>query len=473
LVMTMVFRRNKSKSRQAILLLFRNKWFVILLILSVFALIMIIHIYMALNSDTIFPGIYVDGFDVGGLTRQEALAMLRENEHNTIRRDGIILSTPQQNYRLPLHNIEYAAEYGKALDIAYSKGRQGNFFQRIKKITELRRHGMQIDVKMCYNDEKIVLILDSIRQDVEKKSKNASIKLINGKFEITQHQTGIMMDMKLSHERVQKSLISRALEDVQLCLVEIIPDITTDMVDKITYKRAQFVTYFNEANEGRAHNIRTACKKIDQQLIVPGQVFSMDKALGERTEKNGYRQAKVIVNNELVDGLGGGICQVTSTLYNAVLLSELEIIERKNHTLPLTYIDAGRDATISEGYIDFKFKNSLAYAILIDAKVVGNQVVITIWGQEPTVKNTVRIRTKIIEQIEPDGIETIVDPALEPGDIQVIREAAPGYKVEVYRDVIDRAGKVVKTELISVDRYQPQKKKIKIPGHTQKEESMN
>ena len=94
----------------------------------------------------------------------------------------------------------------------------------------------------------------------------------------------------------------------------------------------------------------------------------MDKTLGARTEQNGYRIAKVIVNNELVDGLGGGICQVTSTLYNSVLLSGLEVLERRNHTLPPSYIEPGRDATISQGYIDFRFRNNTDYAILIEAK---------------------------------------------------------------------------------------------------------
>lgn len=419
-------------------------------------------IYSVLHEETIYPGISVDGISMGGLTRQEALVLLRENIGAAIPRDAILLITPHRQYRLPLHDIGYEAEYGKALDVAYSKGREGNIVQRLTAIRNLRRKGLQIIAEMCYNQEKTVKILDSIRQDTEKKPRNANITIKSGKIKVTPHQTGLMMDMALSMTRVEKSLLGRTLEDTAMCIVEIVPDITEEMLGGITYKLGEFRTAFNTDNEGRAHNIKTACAKIDQKVLLPAQIFSMDKTLGSRTEKNGYKQAKVIINNELVDGLGGGICQVTSTFYNSVLLSGLEVLERRNHTLPLTYIDVGRDATISQGYIDFKFKNNLGYAILVEARIVGSQVVVAVWGRKPVSGNTMKIRTKIIERIDAEGVETEVDPTLKPGQSVVVREAIPGYRVEVYRDTIDPSGKVIKTEKISVDKYQPRKKKVKV-----------
>jgi len=261
--------------------------------------------------------------------------------------------------------------------------------------------------------------------------------------------------------RIDNFLVNMVWDKVELYYEEILPDITTQMVERITYKLGEFETSFNPANEPRVHNIKTACSKINQKLLLAGEEFSMDMALGDRTERNGYKTAKVIVNNELVDGLGGGICQVASTIYNTVLLSGLEVLERRNHTLPLSYIEMGRDATISQGYIDFRFRNNTGYAILIEAKTAANRVIVTIWGCEPEIKTFIRIRTRIVEKIEPEGIEKITDPSLKPGETVVIREAKPGYKVEVYRDVMDMSGKLIKTDLISVDTYYPQKKKIR------------
>lgn len=460
----MVFRRKsplkpEDKTSRPVLLTWRHVLPALLLTLLLF---FSIQIYMVLNSDLIYPGITVDDFDVGGMTREQALDYLRDNTGNIIRKDGIILITPQQQYRLPFHDIGYSALYGKSLDMAYSQGRQGGILKRLLAISKLRRQGLRIYSEMWYNKNKTLKVLDSIRQDIEKKPINASITVKGGRIKVTPHQTGLVMDMEQSLDRVEKSLLGRTLEDVELCVIEILPELTTPMVDQITYRLGEFHTSFNIANESRAHNIKTACEKIDQKLLLPGQVFSMDKALGDRTEKNGYKQAKVIINNEMVDGLGGGICQVTSTFYNAVLLSGLEVVERRNHSLPLSYIDVGRDATISEGYIDFRFKNNLGYAILIEAKAVSGQVSVTIWGCEPQEKSRIRIRTKIIEKIEAKGVESQVDPSLKKGETVLVREAIPGCRVEVYRDTLDSTGKVIKTEKISEDRYLPQKKKVKI-----------
>lgn len=459
----MVFRRKKSTAfNPKPILRDYLKWQYILAAILLAALTgLIIHLASILNQKTIYPGISVDGIQVGGLTREDALALLRDSTDITIQRDGILLITPLKQYRLPFHDIRYEAEYGKALDLAYSKGRQGNVIQRLREIWKLRKQGLQIIAEMCYDKEKTIKILDSIRQDTERKPINALISVKAGNIKVTPHQTGYMMDMKLSLERIEESLLERTLQDVELCIAEIVPDITQQMLDKISTRLAEFHTVFNTANEGRVHNIKTASGKIDQKVLLPGEVFSMDKALGDRTVINGYKPAKVIVNNELVDGLGGGICQVTSTFYNTVLLSGLEIVERRNHTIPLSYIGVGRDATISQGYIDFKFRNNLGYAIIVESRVTGNQVSVSIWGRKPQNGNSIRIRTKIIEKTQPEGVETLIDPTLKPGEAVVVREAVPGYKVEVYRETVDPSGKVIKTEKISVDKYLPQKRKIR------------
>lgn len=464
MVMFMVFLRKKASpsAKKFNLMAFVKRWQLLIIGLLLVALALMIHILSILNQETIYPGVTVDGLDVGGLSREEALVLLRENEKNILPRDGILLKTPLKQYRLPLKDIQYKAEYGKALDVAYAKGREGNFLQRLREIRILRKQGLQIVAEMCYDKEKTVKILESIRQDTDQKPINASIKVKSGRINITPHQMGYMMDVALSVSRVEESLLQRTLHDVELCVVELTPDIPTQMLDQISTRLAGFQTTFNTANEGRVHNIKTACSKIDQKVLLPGEVFSMDKMLGDRTEKNGYRQAKVIVNNELVDGLGGGICQVTSTVYNAVLLSGLQVVERRNHTLPLSYIGVGRDATISQGYIDFKFKNNNSYTIVIEARITGNQVSVAIWGRKPQTGNSYRIRTKIIERTEAKGVEIVQDPTLKPGEQVVVREAVPGCRVEVYRDTLDPTGKVINTEKISVDRYLPQKKRMKV-----------
>lgn len=438
-----------------------NLWLFWGLLLLLAVLSVFLHLQYVLNLYTIYPNIYIDGIDVGGLHCKEALALLKENIDTSYLSDYFILSVPQKQYRIYFSDIDYKPDYDKAVELAYSIGRTGNAFQRLSEIAKVLRKPLSITPKMCYNIGKMERILESISRETFKEPQNARIEIFNGKVEIQPHAAGFFADIDKNLMRIDNFLVNMVWDKVELYYEEILPDITTQMVERITYKLGEFETSFNPANEPRVHNIKTACSKINQKLLLAGEEFSMDMALGDRTERNGYKTAKVIVNNELVDGLGGGICQVASTIYNTVLLSGLEVLERRNHTLPLSYIEMGRDATISQGYIDFRFRNNTGYAILIEAKTAANRMIVTIWGCEPEIKTFIRIRTRIVEKIEPEGIEKITDPSLKPGETVVIREAKPGYKVEVYRDVMDMSGKLIKTDLISVDTYYPQKKKIR------------
>ncbi|HZK28527.1 MAG TPA: VanW family protein, partial [Thermoclostridium sp.] len=326
------------------------------------------------------------------------------------------------------------------------------------------RDELQITPAMCYNIEKVTSIIQRISNEASIKEKNAKITINDGLIELNPHINGYALDVDLCINRIENALVNRQWNDIELCVVKTAPQVTSQLVENIGYKLGGFETTFNINNEARVHNIKNACNRINQSLLLPQQEFSMDKALGDRTEKNGYKQARVIINNEYVDGLGGGICQVTSTVYNTVLLSGLVVLERRNHTLPASYIDVGRDATISQGYIDLRFKNTSDYSVLIEAKTKEDKLSVVFWGIEPVEKTSFMIRTKIIQVIEAQGVEAVVDPLLKAGEIEVLRQAKPGYKVEVYRDTLDKSGKVIETEKISVDSYLPQKMKIKTGG---------
>ena len=432
-----------------------------LLLLFIVVISILIYIQIILDSDKIYANIFIDGYHVGGLERSEALKLIKENMDTSYLEDYLALYTAESEYELYFRDIDYLPDYDNAINLAYKIGRNGSNIQRLCEIWNVYRTGLQITPTMCYNVEKVASLLHNICNEINKKAINAEIKVNKGIITISPHVVGRILDVNSTLNRIKTALVNKQWNDVELCVLEITPDVTTEMVENITYKLAEFSTAFNPNNEARTHNIRNACKKIDQSLLLPQQEFSMDKALGDRTVQNGYKQAKVIVNNEYVDGLGGGICQVTSTVYNTVLLSGLEVLERRNHTLPASYIGVGRDATISQGYIDLKFKNTSEYSVLIEAKTVENKIVVVLWGLEPKEQTRFKIRTKIVQTIEPEGIEIVIDPSLKEGEAEVLREAKPGYKVEVYRDRLDKFGNIIETEKISVDSYLPQKMKIR------------
>jgi len=162
---------------------------------------------------------------------------------------------------------------------------------------------------------------------------------------------------------------------------------------------SSFSTVFNSANVNRSHNIKLACERINNTVLLPGETFSMDASLGSRTKENGYKDAPVIVKGRLIEGVGGGVCQVTSTLYVAVLKAKLEVVERVKHSMPLGYVEPGQDATISEGYIDFKFRNNTDRACLISASVVGNRIDIKLLGAKRNSNYDVRLKSVVVERI--------------------------------------------------------------------------
>lgn len=143
---------------------------------------------------------------------------------------------------------------------------------------------------------------------------------------------------------------------------------------------ATFTTRFDVSDVDRSTNLKIACQKINGKVILSGDTFSYNKALGARTAAAGYKNGKIYSGGQVVDGIGGGICQISSTLYNSVLLADLEIVERRNHQFVTSYVGPGRDATVVYGLTDFKFKNTRQYPVRISASAQNGIATISIYG---------------------------------------------------------------------------------------------
>ncbi|MGV3719885.1 MAG: VanW family protein, partial [Actinomycetota bacterium] len=190
----------------------------------------------------------------------------------------------------------------------------------------------------------------------------------------------------------------------------------------------------------------------DGAVLLPGDVFSYNDTVGPRVASAGFKEAPVIVRGKLEPGTGGGICQVSSTLYNASLLADLEIVRRRHHAFPVAYVPAGRDATVVDGVIDFRFKNRLKHAIAIDSKVVGGRVIVHLYGHDDD-KAEVTVVSGRVSTIGA-GVKTVPDPRLAKGRRVVVEPARSGKRVTVSR-IVKRAGQAVRKEVVSRDYYRP------------------
>jgi vancomycin resistance protein YoaR len=215
----------------------------------------------------------------------------------------------------------------------------------------------------------------------------------------------------------------------------------------------------NEINRDRAGNIRLAVSAINGKILLPGEVFSFNSTVGPRTKAGGYRDAYVYEYGKMVLGVGGGICQVSSTLYNAVLFADLQVIERNNHYFTISYVPLGRDAAVAYGSADFKFKNNTKYPIRIDAWTTkDNGLYFSLKGTNEHPNKTVEIVPRTIKKIDFKNVYTD-DPNVNEGTETVKQAGSPGYVVETYVTVREN-GKVLRSGKIFTSTYAPHDNEI-------------
>jgi vancomycin resistance protein YoaR len=223
-------------------------------------------------------------------------------------------------------------------------------------------------------------------------------------------------------------------------LREVAPIVTADHLGGINTLLATYSTGLGGSSRNRRHNIRVACAAIDGTVLMRGDVFSYNQIVGPRTERAGFRTAPVIIHGELVPGTGGGICQVSTTLYNVALLGDLKIVRRSHHQFPVHYVPPGRDATVAYGSLDLRFANSLPGPVALDVKTAGSRVVVRLYGTAACKREVQLVSSRV----------TRTRPRAAAGG----GPALPGKRVTVTR-VVRLADGTVRREVISHDSYAP------------------
>lgn len=296
--------------------------------------------------------------------------------------------------------------------------------------------------------------IHKIRNEIYTEVQDAKYKNDSGAFEVIPSVVGVDLNVD---EAIKVAQSVEDLEGVQFSidLIFTMPEATIEEVlgDLFKDELATFTTYFNVNEVQRTENVRLSAELIDDTILMPGQEFSYNNIVGERSIERGFKVAKVYQGGQVVDGLGGGICQTSSTLYNAVLFADLEVTERKNHSLSVAYVKLGRDATVSYGAIDFKFKNNKKNPIKIDTEVSDGTLTIRILGIKENPERTIDIRTETVEVRKyPERITN--DSTLPVGTSKIVTTGKNGYTVKAYK-IIKENGVIVDEKLLSTDTYAP------------------
>ena len=290
--------------------------------------------------------------------------------------------------------------------------------------------------------------LEQIKNEIYKEPQDAYVT--TNPTTVHTHVNGV--DFAVSMEEAQK-IISEDKDEYVIPLKITVPDKTLSDLGEEAFpdELGTYTTRYDPTNKNRSNNLEISAKKINGTIIMPGETFSYNQTVGERTIAEGYKEAGAYAGGRVVQDVGGGICQTSSTLYNAVLLANLEIVDRSNHQFLTSYVPAGRDATVAWGSIDFQFKNTREYPIKIEASVKNGVCTMSIYGIKEETEYEVVIQPVVLSYI-PYTTKYEDDPTLEEGKEVVEQSGYTGCTSETYR-IIKLNGEVVSKTLLSKDTY--------------------
>ncbi|MBM7870611.1 vancomycin resistance protein YoaR [Clostridium pascui] len=407
-------------------------------------------------DDKVYPKVVINDIDMTGKTKEEAIKIL---ESKIIVPDKqIIINANNKKYILNTKDLKSHNNIKEIVNKAFSYGRDLSQTKKEELIKSSKER--KFSTTETFNKDIIINLLNKIEKEVNQKEKSASVKGVkSGKLLINDHIVGRKLNKEKLHKDILTEIKNKDNSIINAEVKDILPDITKEELSIMNAIISAYETRYSITEEERVYNIGLATKAISGTLLMPGEIFSFNKIVGKRTPERGYKQAPIIIDNKLEKGDGGGVCQVSTTLYNAIIRLNIMSLERSNHTLAPLYIQPGFDATVSEA-IDYKFKNTLKYPIYIEGIISKGTVKFNIYSNS----SLNSIKYDLINEIYEKAIPKTVyreDSNLNLGIKKQEQKPHIGYKVKVYI-VEKRSGKITNKKLISNDNYDMTNEVIKI-----------
>lgn len=407
----------------------------------------------AVNVNTYYEGITVNGISLGGLDKTAAKALLDQNLQSELDKETITIQAGEKSFEIDYSSFGAKYDIDKALEDAYAIGRDGSLKERYEIITNLKQKPQNIEAEYFFDEAKTREQIEAIEKEVKVEAQDSTMKRENGTFVITDEKAGFDLDIEQTLQKVKEVVAEKKEGSIDAVITEIQPQITKAENQKATDLIGSFYTTFSSGAAGRNENLRVGCANINGTVVPPGGIFSMNESLGPQTYANGYRNAAVIVNGKIEDGLAGGVCQITTTLYNAVIFAELDVVERRNHSLAVAYVPLGRDAAVAGDYTDFKFKNNTEYPVYVEAYLSGNKLITNVYGHEiHDSGREVEFEKVFLSTIQKPDPKITEDPNLPKGEKVITYNGKTGSKVSTYKKVF-QDGQLVSREWFSDSTY--------------------
>ncbi|MEA1961866.1 MAG: VanW family protein [Bacillota bacterium] len=421
-----------------------------LLVGAILAAVLFYYYQILYEAEAFLPGVQIASVSVENKNPEEAKRQISEAV-------GKVYETPIRFYKdnysrtYKLKEVAELINISRAVDEIWKQEQQLNLKQRWNRVYQ--REKKEYPIAIQYKKDVTDSIFHEWQEQWTKPVVNAHIEVdIATGMKIIPEKSGVEVDKKATFDTFPEQMPLANEIEVPIIVKEILPAVNQGMLQNMG-EIASFVTYYNAASIDRSHNLTIAASAVNESVIQSGEVFSFNETVGPRSVETGYRNAMVIVGDTYVPGLGGGICQVSSTLYNTALLAGLEIVERHNHAMAVSYVPLGRDATVVYDLQDFQIRNNTAHPIYLRAIAGGGVLTANMYGDLST-KQKVDLRAVVDEQI-PNEVVVEEDPNLAPGEETVTMTGFPGYVVRSYRDLYSEDGQLLSSEQLALDHYRP------------------
>ena len=421
------------------------------------------------NATTFLEGITVNGIDIGGMTMDEATSALNAAEANIAALKQLQLVYDNKLYPLDISDMPISFNIDSVLKDAYTLGKTGDLAAMKAEVADVKANGRAFTLAVSYDLTTLNTKVATIATQIDVPAQNAKVTGIDPTthtLAIQNEVVGHVVDQNALITAITQSLMKGASTPIQIPIIETQPTVSAATLQGTFVMRASATTDFSTSTSARKYNVKKGAGLINGTVLAPGEVFSTNDTLGTRTSANGWKMANAYESGAVVPQAGGGVCQLSTTLYNAIVKADLEVVFRRNHSMPVHYIKEGLDATINSvgNIIDFQFKNNTTSDIIVIGYTEGNKLTFEIWGIPfaTTEYDEIKLTSSLVstdssagEPIEmevPVGTEKADGSLMVAGETYVAVTPRKGYVYQSYKNYY-LAGTLVKKEKLAVSTY--------------------
>lgn len=403
-----------------------------------------------LAYDKFYEGIFINDIDLKGLTKEEAISKIKQSLEV---KNEFTLTRDNYTKKFLPKDIDFSYNFENLVYQAFNIGRLGTEDERIEILKNLLKNPKKFEIKATCDLSKLNEIVSEVSEKLNSDPIDEKFSFSNDKISVTEGKVGV----KVENEKILDNFKTVPVKfDFQIpATITEYKKIDKTLLSSIKGVIGEATTKFdNQPN--RNNNIKVAAGKVNEFVVNPGETFSFSKELGEVSKNTGYKPAGTFLNNKVVDSIGGGICQVSSTLYQALVKSDLEIVERNQHSMRVPYCTIGLDAMYYDGQSDLKFRNKFDFPVVITSYVSKGELTFKILGDTDKKNYDIKLFTSDVSRIAMP-IEEIKDPNLPEGKRVVVEKGFPGWRGSSYKQKENE-----KPVLLNSDYYKPKKQVVKV-----------